>query len=487
MTTLAIRPSVYYDAATTLHNAAASLFSEVDGRWTALSECAHMAGTYEEARAWAASYDQHVLDVSNLVVNTALALDEYAGVLRQLGYNHELAEHAATMGDSGAPPPAPASPPPAVYTCRVPIPSAGGPSNGLEDSGIKLAEKIGITVPNGDTAKLAQVGDVWDQLAKVAAVTALPGDIDRVLHEFTSVIDSPETEHIAADLATLRRAADDIGATFAALAGACHDHATGLHELREQLKQQLEDLGKELAKEVAITYAIGVAASLVTFGIGVAVASARVVEIAARFARPIRAIIDAWKERKKLKEGIKLERDLSKSQKDVQQLPKRGDSWNSANARGGLTDDERWILNRGPTDRNGHDLISAIREGKVTPQQQEDINAYNRALDKLPPYEGRVVRHTKLTDEQLAEYVPGQPKVEEGYTCTSTNPNGTNNGVGTGTADVEYRIVSKTGRQIGDYGGTVDEVQFKDHTRFFVHDKYPDPKTGRIVIVMDEM
>ncbi|MFI5783733.1 hypothetical protein [Nocardia sp. NPDC051570] len=483
-----MRPNVYYDAATTLHNAAASLFSEVDGRWNALSE-SHMAGTYDEAKAWAASYDDKVLEVSNLVVTTAMTLDSYAAVLRTLGHNHAIAEHNATMGNNGPPPDAPPAPPPAVYTCRIPIPSAGGPSNGLDDA-VNLAAKIGIIVPNGDTGKLSSVGDVWDQLAKVAAVTALPGDIERVVNEFAAVIDSPETEYIAADLAQLKGAAEDIGAVFGALAAACHDHAAGLHELREQLKQQLEELGKELLKEIAITAVIGVATSVITFGIGAAVASARVATIVARYARPIRDIIDAWKTRKNIRAGVKIERDIAKREKELQDLAKRSDNTAKRDSWGneyGLTDDERWILNRGPTDRNGKDLVSAIRENRLTPQQKEDLDLWRRSMDKLPAHEGNVVRHTTLTPEQLARYEPNKPYVEDAPLFTSKNPAGSHDGLNVGTSDVEYQIVSKTGRETENYGGMKEEVTFKDHTPFFVHEKYWDPVKKRTIIVMDEM
>lgn len=285
-TPLAVQPSVYYDAAAALHTAAENLFNAVDGKWDALADCQHMSGTYDEATKWAQSYDQHAYEAMNTAVHAAEALDGYAAVLREMGYNHALADYNSTIGERGAPPERPAAPTPAVYLCRVPLPSAGGPSNGLEDGGVKLAEKIGITVPNGDTGKLGNIATAWSQLAAAEAVANLPTEIDRVTGMFAA-IQSPETQFITDDLAQLKTGVTAVTGAFGALAGACTEHHDALAKLREDLEHQLEDLGKELLKEVAITAAIGVVTSFVTFGIGAAIASAKVAEIAARFAAPI--------------------------------------------------------------------------------------------------------------------------------------------------------------------------------------------------------
>lgn len=124
---------------------------------------------------------------------------------------------------------------------------------------------------------------------------------------------------------------------------------------------------------------------------------------------------------------------------------------------------------------------------RVTPAQQKDIDAYNKALDKLPSYQEKVVRQTHLSPEQIAEYKPNAPYTEKGYTCTSSNLKGTGGGVNSGSTNVEYRMTSRTGKPIGKYGGTYDEIQFKDHTQFFVRQNYYDPALKKTIIVMDEM
>ncbi|WP_157111643.1 hypothetical protein [Nocardia beijingensis] len=50
----------------------------------------------------------------------------------------------------------------------------------------------------------------------------------------------------------------------------------------------------------------------------------------------------------------------------------------------------------------------------------------------------------------------------------------------------DQRHVSKTGRQVHDYGGTPDEVMFKTGTEFFCKSKVTDPKTGRTIITLVE-
>ncbi|MGV9720197.1 ADP-ribosyltransferase [Nocardia beijingensis] len=477
-TALVIRPSVYYDAATALNTAAADLYREVDNRWSLLAAGEHMAGTYDEATKWAESYDQHAYEALRLVSATAQAMDAYATVLRTLGHNHETAEYNATHGDDGDPPGAPPTPPPAVYSCRVPLPSAGGPTNGLDEA-LKIAEKVGIIVPNGDTGKLGSVADAWTQLQTMEAVANLAAEIQRVAGHFAE-IQTPECDYIEADLDKLKAAAESIPAVFGTLATACRDHSTALGDLREKLKTQLEDLAKELAKELAITAAIGIATSFVTFGIGAAVASAKAVEIAARFARPIRAIIDVWKGSKKLENGIKIEQNIAKHSDELRDLEKLGQRTAGKDwLTGGMSTEERWMLTRGPS----RDLIRGLREGNLTADQQAEALRINAALDKLPPYQGTVTRHIQMTPEEIARFQPGQAGPVNGFMNSSSRAG---NELMANTTNTEFQIVSKTGRQVHDYGGTPDEVMFKTGTEFFCKSKVTDPKTGRTIITLVE-
>lgn len=479
MTTLVIEPSVYYDAATGLHNAAATLYTEVDARWDALAAGEHMAGTYEEATKWAASYDQRAYEALTLAAGLARAMDSYAGVLRTMGHNHAVAEFNATHGDGGVPPEAPPAPLPAVYSCRAPLPSAGGPSNGLDDA-VKLAEKVGIIVPNGDTGKLGAVADVWARMQTMPSVAGLAGELQRIVGLFAQ-IQTPENDFIEADLGQLKATAEALPAVFGALSAASRDHAASLGDLRAQLKEQLEDLGKELAKELAITAAIGIATSVVTFGIGAAVASAKAVEIAARFARPIRAVIDVWKGSKKLEKGIKVEQDIASHSRQLQEIEKLGQrkpstDWTTGSA---VSTDERWMLTRGPS----RDLIRGLREGNLTADQQAEAARINAALDKLPAYQGPVTRHIELSPQELARFEPGQTAPVNGFMNSSSRAG---NDIMTNTTNTEFQILSKSGRQVADYGGTPDEVMFKTGTNFYCKSKTVDPATGRTIITLIE-
>lgn len=498
-TPLAVQPSVYYDAAAALHTAAENLFNAVDGKWDALADCQHMSGTYDEATKWAQSYDQHAYEAMNTAVHAAEALDGYAAVLREMGYNHALADYNSTIGERGAPPERPAAPTPAVYLCRVPLPSAGGPSNGLEDGGVKLAEKIGITVPNGDTGKLGNIATAWSQLAAAEAVANLPTEIDRVTGMFAA-IQSPETQFITDDLAQLKTGVTAVIGAFGALAGACTEHHDALAKLREDLKHQLEDLGKELLKEVAITAAIGVATSFVTFGIGAAIASAKVAEIAARFAAPIRAIIDAWKAGHKLEKGIKVEQDLAKSSKELENLAKLSEDIKKpptiekppAPARvdpaGWTGKDSDALLDYSTS--GGRELNAAIRNGRVEGSDalQFRVDNVNEALSKLPDHRGVVSRRvdsSEMPPEVLAKYQPNTTITEDAFTSTSAAENGT-----PFAGDVEFQIFSKTGKDISQYANPTvaheQEVLFRSGTKFDVTERFTDPASGRTVIRMIE-
>ncbi|WP_280263805.1 ADP-ribosyltransferase [Nocardia wallacei] len=489
MTTLVIQPQVFYDAATGLHDAAANLYSEVDGRWSALAAGDHMAGTYDEATKWAASYDQRAYEALSLVSAVARAMDSYAGVLRGLGHNHATAEYNATHGDAGTPPAAPPAPTPAVYSCRAPLPAAGGPQNGLDDA-LKLAEKVGIIVPNGDTGKLGAIADAWTGMQTLPAVANLPAEMDRIIGLFAD-IQSPECEFIESDLRQLKASAEAVPSVFGALATACRDHSTQLAALRKELEQQLRDLGEELAKELAITAAIGIATSLVTFGIGAAVASARAVEIAARFARPIRAIIDVWKGRNKIQDGIKIEQDLQAHYKELHSISKLGDDVKAAgktadgapvNPASLLNDIDKKALWEYTGKGGSEPLNFGLRHGGLNRAQQLQVDDINAALSKLPNHEGVVTRRVDISPEDLARYEKGAKVTEEGFTSTSKSPDAAFD------RPVEMQIFSKTGKDISSMAHKPEEqeVLFRSGTPFNVVDRFTDPDTGRTIIRMIE-
>ncbi len=515
MTTIDVQPSIYYTAASALHTSAVNLYNAFNGRADALDGCASMAGSYDEAKSWAAGYDANAHQALDSMFTLAETMDAYAGALRTIGYNHQLADWNATTGDKGPAPVKPADPLPAVLSCRKPAPSAGGPGNGLSDA-IHLAEKVGITIPDGDLDKLAAIAGTWAALQNDRAIGALADGIGRVISS-VSLVKSPEAAQVVEDLQGMKLSASTIAGACGEIATSCQTHHDDLHRLREQLQKKLEELAKELIEQVGVTLILGAVANCLTAGLATVVTAARIAKLVDEFAVPIRDAVTGWlKARKAEKEydatktlaglakkdretAARLQKAEAQAKKEAEDKAKQNAKTQTASTGEPLTAEDVRILNQGPThmgDGQGstQDLIAAIRENRVTPEMQKSINEYNKALDKLPNHQGAVFRHTNLTPEQLARYKPGQPVTEDGYTCTTTNPAGTNGGVNNGTnvlengnQKVEYQILSKTGKDIHDYGGTSDEIQFKDHTDFFVHNKYWSPEKNKWIIIMEEM
>ena len=118
--------------------------------------------------------------------------------------------------------------------------------------------------------------------------------------------------------------------------------------------------------------------------------------------------------------------------------------------------------------------------------QQARVDALNRALDKLPPHNGPVFRGTDLPPEVLAQYQPGAVVSESAFLSTSMDL-----GIAQSTAfagNVEFRILSKTGRDISSFSTfpSEREVLFPAGVPFYVVDRRPDPFTGRTIIEMIE-
>ncbi|MDE1670155.1 hypothetical protein [Nocardia gipuzkoensis] len=294
MTVMDVDPQTYYSTATRLQEAAINWFSAIDGRFGALSNCSSMAGSYTEAREWADAYDNGAAELLRQTTLIAEAAGNFATVLQTVGYNYAVADFTATINAGGPGPEKPASFPPAVYLCRVPLPSSGGPGNGLVSDSVELIEKIGVTVPDGDTDKLQAVADAWKQIQSDPAVTGFSDAIDQIAKEIGQNT-APEISLIVQNLNTLRDSANDAIAAFGEFSTACLDHKADLRELRDKLVVLLQDLGKQIAAEVGITIALAVAASVVTAGLGAALGAARVIQIIARCSAPIRVLVDGWK------------------------------------------------------------------------------------------------------------------------------------------------------------------------------------------------
>jgi hypothetical protein len=135
----------------------------------------------------------------------------------------------------------------------------------------------------------------------------------------------------------------------------------------------------------------------------------------------------------------------------------------------------------------GHeDLNTALRDGSVDASQLARIEALNSALEKLPAHEGPVFRGTNLPPEVLAQYQPGAIVTESGFLSTSRDLTVAQSEAFAG--NVEFRIMSKSGRDISSLSVLPDEQEVLFHTDvpFYVVDRRIDPSTGITVIEMIE-
>lgn len=132
------------------------------------------------------------------------------------------------------------------------------------------------------------------------------------------------------------------------------------------------------------------------------------------------------------------------------------------------------------------DLNSALRSDAVDASQHARIEALNTALNKLPPYNGPVVRGTNLPPEVVAQYRPGEVITENTFLSTTTNPAVAQSSAFSG--NVEFRILSSTGRDVSSVSiyPHEQEILFPAGTKFYVLSKTVDPVTGRTTIEMIE-
>ncbi|GAA5088332.1 hypothetical protein [Nocardia iowensis] len=498
-TVLDVDVTTYYDTAAKVAAGASAWWAAVDAQWPELAKATDMAGSYSDAKEWARTYDARATEILRMVTRVATAAHSYAIILNELGYQRALDEHGATMNAGPAPvkPPAPMYP---ALNCRVPLPSAGGPGSGLKDEGLGLVEKIGITVPDGNAATISNAADTWDRARTAEGAAAFPAVLEAAAVAFDAVI-APEIAFIDEDLRALKSAAEAVLAAMGELAESCRAHRQALDELRDTLRQQLEMVRDALIQELAINAAIAIASSWITFGAGAAVGLAGAAAICARYARPMRTLIEQWQNNRRIRAGVKLDQDLARHVREMERLedlapggrlkPKADPPPKNepievpttkhppGTAKVDLTPEEQAAINRYVSD--GSVLNKAVREGReLTPDEKAWLDQVNKALDKMPPHEGMVTRRVELTPDEIAKYKPGHEITEQPLTSSSATPEAAKD------RNVEFQIVSKNGKYLGHNGGIPEEMEvlFRSPTTFEVVSK--TEVNGRTIILMGE-
>ncbi|MFE9577856.1 ADP-ribosyltransferase [Nocardia sp. NPDC006044] len=485
-TVLDVDTTVYYDTANKIAAGAAAWWEAIDARWPELEKANHMAGSYEDAVNWAASYDKRAAEILKMVEKVATAAHTYAVVLNELGYTRALSEHNATI-DAGQPPTKPAAPRYPVLACRVPLPSAGGPGQGLVDGGLGLVAKIGLTVPDGNATTISNAALTWDAARNSEGAAGFPAVLEAAAVAFQDVV-APEAAFIDEDLRALKASAESTLTAMGDLAQSCRDHRIALDELRELLKQQLEMVRDALIQELAITATMSVASSFITFGAGAAIGLAATAAICARYARPMRVIIETWRSNRKISAGVKLDQDLLRARRECERLedlapggrlkPKRDPTPAEL-----LDDVDRAALweYTGP-EAEVLNYMLRHEPGNLNRAQQLRVEEITKALDKLPDYQGTVTRRVNLDADDLARYTDGKSITEPAFTSSSRHPDAAFN------RPVEFQIYSEHGKSVEQFARKPEELEvlFRPGTTFDVLKQHPPDANGRIIIEMIE-
>lgn len=312
-----VDPQTFYDVGKGLFEKAGTVYTTFKTSVEALGATGSMAGSTDDGKAWAQSYDSRAADVLGAVNDLTKALENYGGVIIQAGYNHAMAEYDANPSQNGTPPVRPADPASVAGELSAP-PSAGGPGTGLIEN-IGVLEHIGIPVPDGDTDKLGKASTAWNQLATGPATTAVVQALSGNAAKFRDT-KSPEVEYIVKDLDELHQAADAILGSCAELAQSCSEYKTSLDDLRTKMKETIEDLVEELA----VSAAIGIATAFLSAGVGAFAASAKAAASIKKYAGIIRGIIESWKISKNIKSGVKKVHDVAGIRKRLERIKNLG-------------------------------------------------------------------------------------------------------------------------------------------------------------------
>ncbi|WP_405136007.1 restriction endonuclease fold toxin [Nocardia sp. NBC_01388] len=280
----------------------------------AMADCGAMAGVDETGAAWGQKYDRRVTEVLDMVSLLGEGLQKLGTVIVQAGYNHYSADYDSVLDPAARPAVMPPVPTPSCRYYGSP-PSAGGPGRGLReaaDSLIRLADKVGIDIPDGDTDSLQTAADAWNRLQNGHTV-----ELASVLKNAAIVMernDVADAAEFTRRLLDLQDAVDDILGACGELSQLCSSYKADLEHLRSAI---LHGILVELAWAVAGELAIATATAWITFGITAVAAGAATTAIVARYAVRIAEAVRGWRDEIRARKAQLALRDLSKTRKTV--------------------------------------------------------------------------------------------------------------------------------------------------------------------------
>lgn len=131
-----------------------------------------------------------------------------------------------------------------------------------------------------------------------------------------------------------------------------------------------------------------------------------------------------------------------------------------------LSEEEQYAINQYISPES-YILNETLRDGlKLTKQQEIMINDLDKALDKLPKYQGNVTRSIMFNENELKEFLKihqeGKKVKYKSYTSSTTGMRYNDE------SNMELHIKSKTGRDIRKFNKNEQEILFKRNTIFKV-------------------
>ncbi|MFD3707426.1 hypothetical protein ACFWUP_30190 [Nocardia sp. NPDC058658] len=321
MTTLVIDPTVYSLAGASMHSYATEYQRVYSRQIAALRDTANMGGNVGESKAWATSYDSTVMTAMSMTELLITAMGNYANILRELGYNHALADYVAGTGRPE--PTKPTQLAPAWAPCLIPPPSAGGPGSGLFDDvgfAVSALENFGVSMPDGEPHDLQTAADTWDKFGSESGVGNLPALLDQLAKTFERET-APDAALVDDDIRELKKTAEGVLTLYKDLAKSCREHRSAILEFRTQLGQLLTDLAKDLAQEIAETVVLSVIAGALTAGFGAAaIAAAKAGKLALKMKTYVDRVLDAKRAAKFVEKVAQTGEDLEARRAEMQRI-----------------------------------------------------------------------------------------------------------------------------------------------------------------------